>query len=418
MVPRLASIVSLLGAAEGACLCIFDIDRTLTGKQGVTGGQCPGNAVQDGVKDDAYGGGTLTLSSLAQHIQSTFCGGCYLGTVSAGSASGPGSAERSVLLDKLRAGSSLSAGMLSDWSAAGCNPTSPLVTGCADGQKQNAVPGIVSWYSAQGVSISNGDVHFFDDRGDNVQKFQGTGFNARQISCQTRDAGQGGAVGLCGATEAEVVAEAGVAVCGATPAPTPSPPPTPGPSPGPSTWYKTITPSENTNLCLDLPGDDSHDGATLWLWECNGGESQRWVFDNYQLRFGADESRCIDASDMASGTQLFLWSCNGYPQQTWGYDSDAARIYLENTAVCLDYYEGWAWNGQPLHVWSCNGEASQQWGLWNVGSKTSFEAVVLSFIDSTRLFPAALAMVEVARSRRIRLFFLREDRSCLAVNVK
>lgn len=142
----------------------------------------------------------------------------------------------------------------------------------------------------------------------------------------------------------------------------PSPPP-----PGPS-WYKTITPSSNTNLCLDLPGDDPSNGNSLWLWECNGAESQRWVFDNYQIRFGADESKCIDAGDMSNGLQMFLWDCNGYPQQSWGFDVDASRMYLTDTGTCLDFYGDWQSNGQPLHVWDCSGDWNQEWSLWNVGS--------------------------------------------------
>ena len=51
-----------------ACICIFDVDRTLTGKQGLAeGSQCPGNKIVDGVWDTAYGGGILTLSAAAQN---------------------------------------------------------------------------------------------------------------------------------------------------------------------------------------------------------------------------------------------------------------------------------------------------------------------------------------------------------------
>merc|ERR1712070_1067700 len=149
---------------------------------------------------------------------------------------------------------------------------------------------------------------------------------------------------------------------GPAPGPTPTPP---SPSPGPS-WYKTITPASNTGLCLDLPGDDARNGNNLWLWECNGGESQRWVFDNYQIRFGADESKCIDAGDMSNGVQLLLWDCNGYPQQTWGFDSDAASVYLADTSTCLDFYAEWQSNGQPLHVWDCSGDWNQEWSIWDI----------------------------------------------------
>ena len=191
------------------CLCIFDIDRTLTGKQERTD-VCPANSIQAGVRDNAYGGGTLTLSQLAQAVQSTFCSKCYLGIISAGDAAGGGSAERRVLHDRLKAGDST--GALPDaWSAPGCGVTSPMVTSCADGQKQTAVPGIMRWYRDNaGAMIEDRNVHMFDDRVSNIVPFRGLAYNARQISCRSRD----GEVGLCGAELSEIVETPGVALCG------------------------------------------------------------------------------------------------------------------------------------------------------------------------------------------------------------
>mmetsp|Transcript_89826 Transcript_89826/g.209230 ORF Transcript_89826/g.209230 Transcript_89826/m.209230 type:complete len:253 (-) Transcript_89826:51-809(-) len=193
-----------------ACLCIFDIDRTLTGKQNALA-ECPANALQSGVSDSAYGGGTLTLSALAQSLDRTACAPCYIGTISAGDASGPGSQERSVLRSHLAA----SPGRLptQEWSLP--SPvTSPLVTSCPDTTKQTVVPGLLDWYKGVGVEIDPAAVHFFDDRADNVRAFQGTPYNARQISCATRDLG--GVVGKCGATLAEIVLELGVHTCDAS----------------------------------------------------------------------------------------------------------------------------------------------------------------------------------------------------------
>lgn len=152
------------------------------------------------------------------------------------------------------------------------------------------------------------------------------------------------------------------------PAPTPTPPsPTPG--------SQTITPSSNTNLCLDVPGGDTSNGNQLWLWECNGRESQRWHMDAVQIRYAPDESKCIDAGDMSDGTQLFLWDCNGQDQQKWtanewATDGNPVQVYLADTSTCLDYYGDWESNGQPLHVWECSGEPNQLWSLWVQESST------------------------------------------------
>lgn len=75
---------------------------------------------------------------------------------------------------------------------------STLVAGCEDGSKQEAAKGIISWLAGQHIDIAPGKVWHFDDRGDNIRPFTGTGMNARQISCATRDPKL--SVGLCGAT--------------------------------------------------------------------------------------------------------------------------------------------------------------------------------------------------------------------------
>merc|ERR1712046_24219 len=64
--------------SSNSCLCVFDIDRTLTAKQG-TANQCPGTH-ETQYFDDAYDSGKAVLSAFAAAgIQSTFCGHCYLG---------------------------------------------------------------------------------------------------------------------------------------------------------------------------------------------------------------------------------------------------------------------------------------------------------------------------------------------------
>jgi len=187
------------------CLCVFDIDRTLTGKQG-TATKCFGNQEEIGTQDTAYAGGTMVLSRLAQSLQSTFCGSCYRAIVTAGVASGEGSSERSAILNIL---GGYPATLSLTWSAA-MPVTSSLVFGAMDGRKQETVRDVVNWFRAQrGVNLLDNKVHFFDDRDDNISPFAGTGFNAKQVSCASRD----NLVGLCGATPDEVVAFTGIHPC-------------------------------------------------------------------------------------------------------------------------------------------------------------------------------------------------------------
>ena len=261
-----------------ACLCLFDIDRTLTGRQcgrqydDSLVEQCPekrhcrDNQRQDRVVDWAYGGGTLMLSDLAQKVEQSFCQECYIGIITAGDASGaPSSAEAGVIQSKLRTlplGSKLPSDA-SAWNEASDvlhsgGRLAPLLLHAKDGQKQSYVHKIVEWYFYHvGVQVAKHRVFFFDDRESNVLGFAGTGYNARQISCLSRD----GAVGFCGGRINEVVAEVGVRLCNTPskcrvqsngrvgpcpnappvqpalppPSPLPSPPP-PLPAPPPPPW--------------------------------------------------------------------------------------------------------------------------------------------------------------------------------------
>jgi hypothetical protein len=207
----LAGGVVTAAASYGNCLCVYDVDRTLTGAQGNTE-DCPNNEIFAGIPDPAYGNATGVLT-LSEHGQdggaSGYCGGCYMGVVSAGDAGGTGSAEREQLLIQLNASQRLDGEFLDNCPSP---VTSPLVLSCTDGFKQRAVANIVAWYGLQGIDIADGDVYFFDDVLSNVAPFVTTGFNARQISCAKRD----GNHGLCGATLAEVTNTPGVLVCGQT----------------------------------------------------------------------------------------------------------------------------------------------------------------------------------------------------------
>lgn len=225
------------------CLCLFDIDRTLTGKQDALSPTCPGNRRFPGIVDTAYGTisqgvadylfqwtgvdlgiGHFTLSEVGHSLNSTFCSlrACYVGIVSTGDASGADSAERSELVKHLQR----SQGKLpsSTWSGPSrfgearractfADASSTLVCGCLDGTKQEAVKGIVAWLqSTQNATIPPENVWMFDDRAMNVDPFRSTCFNARQVSCYARDTGDR-SLGLCGARRDEIVPEAGVLAC-------------------------------------------------------------------------------------------------------------------------------------------------------------------------------------------------------------
>jgi len=208
--------VASVGSDE-PCLCTFDVDRTLTGKQWVTKPACPGNEVYRDIYDTAYTRGPLTLSQVGRSFAETFCHKCHVGVVTAGDVSGHRSKERTKVVERLSASGKL---LSTHWSGPagrsgqrrscqGVKVNSPLVAGCWDGTKHHAVLSIVEWYKSQHVHIAHENVWHFDDRWDNIESFRGTGMNARQISCHPRVGG----IGLCGAAVHEIVNTKGLAAC-------------------------------------------------------------------------------------------------------------------------------------------------------------------------------------------------------------
>lgn len=206
--------------SRSPCLCVFDIDRTLTAAQGHVA-QCPGAKEIHGVTDEAYGSGWLTLSALSAHgISKTFCNQCYIGVSSTGNAGGKNSRERAYLLEHVLVTDTQKEFNTehvdaTEWSYFG-DVNSPLALHVPNTEKQFSVEDIRKWYSSKGILIAKEHVYFFGDRMENIPHFQEFGFNAREISCETRDYelyGGSGMVGFCGATPGEIVREQGIHSC-------------------------------------------------------------------------------------------------------------------------------------------------------------------------------------------------------------
>jgi len=133
----------------------------------------------------------------------------------------------------------------------------------------------------------------------------------------------------------------------------------------------------NQDMCLDLPGGDTKNGNKLWLWQCNGQNSQKWRFDpgSYQIRYAGNTGKCVDipGSEFKDGNQLWLWDCTGQKGQYWGYDSAMQTIYASNSdsdaSQCLDLYGGNAKNGAVVDIWSClKADKNQQWTISPAGA--------------------------------------------------
>ena len=86
-------------------------------------------------------------------------------------------------------------------------------------------------------------------------------------------------------------------------------------------WYKHDGWNQKFNLysdktiriagkCVDLNRNNRNNGEKIQLWDCNGGTSQRWVYDTGgHLRLYDNTGFCIDNNYGSAGTTLYLWQC-------------------------------------------------------------------------------------------------------------
>lgn len=214
---RAASSTRKNGSNQGACLCIFDVDRTLSAKPTTAGGKtfCPGSQPVRGVNAKEYERGDFTLSDLGINLESTKCGmHCYLGVISA---SGYEAGKMSTVADIFtraglkhpirrkdacwRRGHGRIYGYVLGRGAS--HRKCPYIMRTPEGRKQEFVKDIISFHMKMnpGVKFGNSKVHFYDDVKHNVEGFisSKSPFRAHQISCEMR----AGRKGECGATVAE-----------------------------------------------------------------------------------------------------------------------------------------------------------------------------------------------------------------------
>lgn len=80
------------------------------------------------------------------------------------------------------------------------------------------MPGILKYYKdVHGIEIADQDVHMFDDQPYNIVVFEGTSYNAKQVSCDTTGGTTGGfeehSANKCAASFDEVHLQPGIKYC-------------------------------------------------------------------------------------------------------------------------------------------------------------------------------------------------------------
>lgn len=126
-------------------------------------------------------------------------------------------------------------------------------------------------------------------------------------------------------------------------------------------------------LCLDLPGGDTTDGNALWVWDCNGSDNQRWIWDadTWQIQYAADPSKCVDAGTYGVSESLMIWSCDSWTVrdawQQWSFDRNSGSMYNGYWGYGEDFamhVDDQAVPGAKVGTYSPEFNPDQVWTIW------------------------------------------------------
>lgn len=130
----------------------------------------------------------------------------------------------------------------------------------------------------------------------------------------------------------------------------------------PANAQGTMFLSDHSNMCIDAEGG-VRQGARLIVWDCHGGDNQRFTLSNGRLMLG---SFCVDAaSGMGrNGDDIILWPCHGGANQRWELKRPRRDMGAQIVGVngrCIDIYRGDSSRGAVLKLWDCHGGRNQAW---------------------------------------------------------
>ena len=123
---------------------------------------------------------------------------------------------------------------------------------------------------------------------------------------------------------------------------------------------------DEKNLCLDIEGAATHDGANVQLYPCSGtgvNWHQRWDYTDDGALVSLLHGKCLDAVQVSSnGANVQVWTCTGALNQKWEY-TGLGQFRSLYSGKCLRV-SGKEETGANAYMWDCNpGDPLEQWDL-------------------------------------------------------
>ncbi|MCB0187175.1 MAG: RICIN domain-containing protein, partial [Caldilineaceae bacterium] len=126
-----------------------------------------------------------------------------------------------------------------------------------------------------------------------------------------------------------------------------------------------------SNLCVDVNGGSTSNGARIIQWSCHTGNNQKWrvetVGTHYRLT-AVHSNKVIDVygGSTRAGAKLIQWSWHSGTNQQWTIRAVADGVYeivSVKSSLCMDVTNGSTSRGTDLQQWTCNGSNAQRWRL-------------------------------------------------------
>jgi hypothetical protein len=129
----------------------------------------------------------------------------------------------------------------------------------------------------------------------------------------------------------------------------------------------TIRSKRRDNFCLDVAGWGKNNFDRLFMWDCHGGDNQRFTYDDKQQITIKDTGKCLDVLGWgtANGTQVIQYDCHGGTNQTWEYDNQFRLHPRFAPSKCLTVANNSDRNETNVVIEDCHSGENQKWYIQN-----------------------------------------------------
>jgi hypothetical protein len=121
--------------------------------------------------------------------------------------------------------------------------------------------------------------------------------------------------------------------------------------------YFELRPTYATGKCMDVNGSGSGNGTRIQLYDCTGGNNQRFVYTaEGQLRPRHANTMCTDISGGSAGNlvNMHLWDCDGGASEKWAVGTDGRfRSVHNNQQYCMSVQSSGTANGTRFVTYAC-----------------------------------------------------------------